>query len=164
MKKTILLTLAVLGVFWGGTSSFGASSVEVKVASDGNVAVTTDQGASAQFAPSDGSAPTEIASLSTFSTETGAVVAVDPSNSFAGVSNSNNGDARSESGRSIAATSAQPSSGGPGDVDTAAGGEGPSDVATAAGGGGSPDTQPPLSPAGLPPITSPPTTGLTTPI
>lgn len=161
MKKTILLTLAVLGVFWGGTSSFGASSVEVKVASDGNVAVTTDQGASAQFAPSDGSAPTEIASLSTFSTETGAVVAVDPSNSFAGVSNSNNGDARSESGRSIAATSAQPSSGGPGDVATAAGGEGggPGDVATAAGGGRPADTQAPLAP-----VISNPNPGPTTPI
>lgn len=161
MKKTILLTLAVLGVFWGGTSSFGASSIEVKVASDGNVAVTTDQGASAQFAPSDGSAPIEIASLSTFSTETGAVVAVDPSNSFAGVSNSNNGDARSESGRSIAATSAQPSSGGPGDVATAAGGEGggPGDVATAAGGGRPADTQAPLAP-----VISNPNPGPTTPI
>lgn len=161
MKKTILLTLAVLGVFWGGTSSFGASSIEVKVASDGNVAVTTDQGASAQFAPSDGSAPTEIASRSTFSTETGAVVAVDPSNSFAGVSNSNNGDARSESGRSIAATSAQPSSGGPGDVATAAGGEGggPGDVATAAGGGRPADTQAPLAP-----VISNPNPGPTTPI
>ena len=79
-------------------------------------------------------------------------------------------DARQEDAAPLVAASSPPSSGdggGLGGTDTAAGGDDGGDLGstdTAAGGGGSADTQPPLSPAGIPPVTSPPTTGLTTPI
>lgn len=79
-------------------------------------------------------------------------------------------DARQEAAAPLVAASSLPSSGegGLGGTDTAAGSEGGGGdlgaTETAAGGGGSPDTQSPLGPAGIPPVTSPPTTGLTTPI
>jgi hypothetical protein len=79
-------------------------------------------------------------------------------------------DARQEDAAPLVAASSPPSSGdggGLGGTDTAAGGDGGGDLGsteTAAGGGGSPDTQAPLSPTGVPPVTSSPSPGLTTPI
>jgi len=79
-------------------------------------------------------------------------------------------DARQEEAASLIAASAPPSSGdGIGGTDTAAGteGGGAGDLGateTAAGGGGGADTQAPLSPAAVPPVTSSPSPGLTTPI
>lgn len=149
MKKTILLAFSFMSVFWGAAAGFAASSFEVKVSSDGNVAVTTSQAASAQLVPQDGSAPTEIAANSTFSSETGAVRPVDPNDSFAGGFNS---DARSEDGKAIAANSALPGPSGAGDVATAAGEEGPGSTETAAGGGTAADTQAPISPVAANPF------------
>jgi hypothetical protein len=161
MKKPNLLIFSLLSVFWGAASGFAASSLEVKVSSDGNVSVTTSKGASAEVTSPDGSSTTEVASQSTFSSETGTVTPVDANNSFAGGSTS---DARSEAGKAIAASSAMPGSGSgaAGDVATAAGGgDDLSATETAAGGGGAPDTQAPLAPA---PVTSSPNPGLTTPV
>ena len=158
MKKIIFLALIATSVAWSVSSGWAATSFEVQVASDGNVSVTTSQGAAATITFPDGASTTEIASQSTFSSETGTVTPVDPSNLFAGGSPT---DARSEDGKVIAAASAQPSSGGPGDVATAAGSEegGLGATDTAAGGGAPADTQSPL-----PPVTSnpnpPPTTSV----
>jgi hypothetical protein len=90
----------------------------------------------------------------------GSLVAVSESSSPA--------DARQAEAEPLVAASSLPSSGdGLGGTDTAAGGDGGGDLGsteTAAGGGGSPDTQAPLSPTGVPPVTSSPSPGLTTPI
>ena len=113
----------------------------------------------AEFVPTGSSSGMQIGSNQGFSSATGQVATLGPSDSFTGVTMVAS-DARSAEGKSIAATSAQPSSGGPGDVATAAGGEGggPGDVDTAAGGGGAADTQSPL-----PPAISNPNPGFTTP-
>lgn len=80
-------------------------------------------------------------------------------------------DARQEDAAPLVAASSPPSSGdgGLGGTDTAAGTEGGGEgdlgaTETAAGGGGGADTQAPLSPAAVPPVTSSPSPGLTTPI
>lgn len=90
----------------------------------------------------------------------GSLVAVSESSSPA--------DARQAEAEPLVAASSLPSSGdGLGGTDTAAGGDGGGDLGsteTAAGGGGAPDTQAPLSPTGVPPVTSSPNPGLTTPI
>lgn len=93
----------------------------------------------------------------------GSLVAVNESSSPA--------DARQASAETIVAASSLPSSDSPGGTDTAAGTEGggggdPGSTDTAAGGGSPADTQPPsgITPASLPPVTSSPTPGLTTPL
>lgn len=82
-------------------------------------------------------------------------------------------DARQEEAAPLVAASSPPSSGdggGLGGTDTAAGTEGGGEgdlgaTETAAGGrGGGVDTQTPLAPTGVPPVTSSPSPGLTTPI
>lgn len=111
---------------------------------------------SAEFVPAGSSSGIQIGSNQGFSSSTGQVATLGPSDSFTGVLAAAS-DARSPEGKTVAASSAQPSSGGPGDVATAAGG-GPESTDTAAGGGTPPDTQSPL-----PPVTSNPNPGQTTP-
>ncbi|NBS14335.1 MAG: hypothetical protein EBT57_05955 [Verrucomicrobia bacterium] len=112
---------------------------------------------SAEFVPAGSSSGVQIGSNQGFSSSSGQVASLPSSDNFTG-NMAVVGDARSAEGKSIAANSAQPSSGGPGDVATAAGSEGPGSTDTAAGGGRSADTQAPL-----PPVTSNPTPGQTTP-
>jgi len=123
----------------------------------------------AEFVPTGSSSGMQIGSNQGFSSATGQVATLGPSDSFTGTMLAA-GDARSADGKAVASSSAQPSSGGPGDVATAAGGEGGDlgSTDTAAGGGGGPDTQPPLAPApapapSIPPVTAPSIPDDTTP-
>ena len=112
---------------------------------------------SAEFVPTGSSSGVRIGLNQGFSSNTGQVASLGSTDSFTGAMAAAS-DARSPEGKSIAASSGQPSSGGPGDVATAAGGESPANTDTAAGGGRAPDTQPPL-----PPVTSNPNPPPTTP-
>jgi len=109
----------------------------------GEVSARVASGA-AEFVPAGSSSGVQIGSNQGFSSATGQVAALGPSDSFTGTMLAAS-DARSAEGKAVAAASAQSGSGGPGDVATAAGGEGggPEGVDTAAGGGGAPDTQAP---------------------
>ena len=120
----------------------------------GEVSARVSSG-NAEFVPTGSAAGVKIGSNQGFSSSTGQVASLPPTDNFTG-NLTVVGDARSADGKSIAATSAQPSSGGPGDVATAAGSEAATD--TAAGGGARTDTQSPLSP-----VLGPSTTGPTSP-
>ena len=101
------------------------------------------------FLPAGSSTAVQIGSNQGFSSSTGQVATLGPNDSFAG-SMVAVSDARSADGKAIAANSAQPSSGGVGDVATAAGGEEAGATDTAAGGGAAADTQPPTAPSPAP--------------
>lgn len=95
----------------------------------------------AEFVPTGSTSGVKIGSNQGFSSSTGQVAALAPTDSFAGVMIAAS-DARAPEGQIVAAGSAQPSSGGPADVATAAGTEGrPAPAAS---------TQSPLPPVGSP--------------
>ena len=148
----------ILEPFKGGEGKESTSSTMFTMNTDagGEVSARVASG-SAEFVPSGSSSGVQIGSNQGFSSSTGQVASLPSSDNFTG-NMAGVGDARSADGKSIAANSAQPSSGDPGDVATAAGSEGPGNTDTAAGGGRSADTQAPL-----PPVTSNPTPGQTTP-
>ena len=98
----------------------------------------------AEFVPTGSTSGVKIGSNQGFSSSTGQVAALAPTDSFTGVMVAAS-DARAPEGQSVAAGSAQPSSGGPADVATAAGSEaGPGAPAASA------STQSPLPPVGSP--------------
>lgn len=115
---------------------------------------------SAEFVPTGSSSGVQIGSNQGFSSSSGQVASLGPTDSFTGVS-SVAADARSADGKSVAASSAAPSEGGgPGDVATAAGAESTAaGTETAAGGNNAPDTQAPV-----PPVNSGGNTGNATPV
>jgi len=136
----------ILGPSQGGEGKEPTSGTMFTMNTDagGEVSARVASG-SAEFVPAGSSSGVQIGSNQGFSSSTGQVASLPSSDNFTG-NMAGVGDARSADGKSIAANSAQPSSGGPGDVATAAGGEGPGSTDTAAGGGTPADTQSPLSP------------------
>lgn len=156
MKRHLKLLLPLLLGLITSSSIHGATIVQAIVGSDGNVSVTCHTGESA-FTPAGSSEAVTIGEGMSFSSETSVVSATDPSNSF--VAASEPADARSEEGKAIAASSAQPSQGSPSDVATAAGEESTAaGTETAAGNNSAPDTQPP------PTVQAPAQQGAATPI
>jgi len=119
---------------------------------------------SAEFVPSGASTGVHISSNQGFSSSTGQVASLGPTDSFTG-SAMVAADARSQDGKAVAASSMAPSEGGgPGDVATAAGAESTAagtETAAGTGNAGTPPSNPTPSPVTQNPNPSPATPGAT---
>ncbi|NDE85027.1 MAG: hypothetical protein EB056_03215 [Verrucomicrobia bacterium] len=152
-------------LFSGLASGWGAeigTVFTVKAGEDGEVAARVAAGR-AEFVPVESSSGIEIGAEKGFSSSTGQVTSLGSTDDFAGLSMVA-ADARSEDGKSVAASSMAPSEGGgPGDVATAAGAESTAaGTETAAGNTG--NTGVPATQAPVPPVNTSGNSGSATPV
>ena len=134
----------------GGKESESGTAFTINTDAGGEVSARVASG-SAEFVPSGASTGVQISSNQGFSSSTGQVASLGPTDSFTG-SAMVAADARSQDGKAVAASSMAPSEGGgPADVATAAGAESTAaSTDTAAGGNAGADTQAPALPGAAP--------------